>query len=37
MTPSMPELGWTGTVGATLLVVLLIAGIVLYHIWMDKR
>jgi hypothetical protein len=30
-----PDLGWSGTIGLTLIVVLLVAGIVVYHIWMD--
>jgi hypothetical protein len=37
MTPTMPELGWTGRVGVSVFVMLLVAGIVLYHLWMDRR
>ena len=37
MTPTMPELGWSGTVGVTVFIMLMVAGIVLYHLWMDRR
>ena len=37
MTPTMPELGWSGTVGVTVFIMLMVAVIVLYHLWMDRR
>jgi membrane protein implicated in regulation of membrane protease activity len=37
MTSTMPELGWTGRLWITVFIMLLVAGIVLYHRWMDRR
>lgn len=36
MTPTT-ELGWTGRVGVTVFIMLLVAGICFYHLWMDRR
>ena len=33
----MPELGWAGTLGITVVIILLGAALVLYHLWMDRR
>ena len=35
--PTIPELGWTGTVGLLLIVAGLLVGIVLYHVWLERR
>ena len=37
MRPAMPELGWAGTLGVTIVIILLGAALVLYHLWMDRR
>jgi hypothetical protein len=37
MTPAMPELGWAGTLGVLLFSTVCITGIVVYHLWLDRR
>ncbi|HEX6211101.1 MAG TPA: hypothetical protein VF136_10010 [Methylomirabilota bacterium] len=37
MTPSMPGLGWTGMLGMLVFGAACVAGIVLYHLWLDRR
>ena len=37
MGTTVPPLGWAGTIGLTAMVALLILGIVVYHVWLDRR
>lgn len=34
---TVPPLGWAGTIGMIVVIGALVAGIVLYHVWMDRR
>lgn len=37
MTPSTPGLGWAGTLGMLVFIAACLAGIILYHMWLDRR
>jgi hypothetical protein len=37
MGTTMPPLGWAGTVGMIVTVVMLVLGIIAYHGWLDRR
>ena len=37
MGTTMPPLGWAGTVGMIVTVVMLVVGIIAYHAWLDRR
>lgn len=32
-----PELGWAGTIGMVVIILALVVGVVLYHVWMERR
>ena len=32
-----PALGWQGTLGMTVIIAALIAGVIVYHMWLDRR
>jgi hypothetical protein len=34
---TVPPLGWTGTIGMVVVIVGLVVGIVVYHVWLDRR
>jgi hypothetical protein len=34
---TFPPLGWAGTVGMVVVIVGLVVGIVVYHVWLDRR
>ena len=33
----VPSLGWAGTIGMVVVIVGLAVGIVVYHVWLDRR
>jgi hypothetical protein len=34
---TVPPLGWAGTIGMIVIIGALVVGVVLYHVWMDRR
>ena len=34
---SMPSLGWQGALGMIVIIAALIAGVIVYHVWLDRR
>jgi hypothetical protein len=37
MTSTMPGLGWMATLAMLAFIAACVAGIVLYHVWLDRR